>query len=76
MTSSWTQREAGDYARLLCAYVVNLPLLLYCGALIEIIGCPDLEPQTLNNVISAVGCQNSSVWVMFWILYPCRNLQH
>ena len=26
--------------------------------------------------ISAVGCQNSSVWVMFWIQYPCRNLQH
>ena len=61
-------------------YVVYLPSvpLLYCEALIEIIGGPDVSKNLKLSItfISAVGCQNSSVWDMFWILYPCRNLQH
>ena len=69
-----TQREAGDFARLLCAYMWYI-CHCYCiaGHSLKSLGAlMYLKPKTLNTV----GCQNSSVWVMFWILFPCRDLQH
>ena len=71
-----TQREAGDYARLVCTYMWYI-CHCYCiaGHLLKSSGALMYLKLSLT-FISAVGCQNSCVWVMFWILYPCRNLQH